>query len=219
MSTRRILGAGAILAIVSLGVVILRHDDEAESARIPVAPKASAPAAAKQQAVEASASNVLPNGLKIPTRDQLEGQPAVVAPQPGELTTTEYPALADKIGSPNTPPEKEAVVVLDLLKLYRRLFGAYPAGENNTQFVNALLGSNRDKLPLLPQGHPRINPKGELVDAWGSPFFFHQNSRNSVEVRSAGPDRLLFTDDDLVAGRRDSASEQAAVANEVGLGG
>ena len=219
MNIRRILGAGAILILVSLVVVMLRHDDVAEPARSPASQKASAPNPARQNPVEPVAANAPPTGLIIPTRDQVEGQPALVAPQPSELTTTETPALADKIGSPNTPPEQEAKVVLDLLKLYRRLFGAYPAGENNTQFVNALLGANKGKLPLLPHDHPRLNAKGELVDAWGTPFFFHQNSRNAVEVRSAGADRLLYTNDDIVAGRHSSTVEQSIVSDEVAPSG
>lgn len=110
--------------------------------------------------------------------------------------------MAYRLGAPNTKPETEARIVLDLLKLYRHLFGAYPAGENNSQFVNALLGANKTRVPLLPRDHPRLNSGGELVDAWGTPFFFHQNSHSSVEVRSAGADRLLYTDDDIVAGKK-----------------
>jgi len=36
------------------------------------------------------------------------------------------------------------------------------------------------------------------VDRWGMPFWFHPNTAHQVEIRSAGPDRQLFTDDDLV---------------------
>ena len=43
-----------------------------------------------------------------------------------------------------------------------------------------------------------INPNGELVDSWGTPFFFHQLSSMDLEIRSAGPDRIMWTTDDLV---------------------
>jgi len=122
-------------------------------------------------------------------------------PKPGDLSTNERPPLADSLGAKGSKPEAEAGVVLDILNAYRRLFGAYPAGEDNRQVINALLGVNRDNLPFLPRDHPRLNSKGELVDAWGTPFSFHLNSRTSVEVRSAGPDHLFYTADDLVAGR------------------
>jgi len=215
MKMRRVLGAGATFALVSVVVVMLRHDDVVEPAHSPAPQNSPVPASLRQEPTEPLAANSIPSGIKIPTRDQLDGQPALAAPQSSELATTETPALADKIGSPSTPPEQEAKVVLDLLKLYRRLFGSYPAGENNSQLVNALLGANKQKLPLLPRDHPRLNAKGELVDAWGTPFFFHQNSRSSVEVRSAGADRLMYTDDDIVAGKKPSPARSSASTDDV----
>ncbi len=44
----------------------------------------------------------------------------------------------------------------------------------------------------------RINAGGELVYSWGTPFFFHQLSATQMEIRSAGPDRVMWTADDLV---------------------
>jgi len=37
-----------------------------------------------------------------------------------------------------------------------------------------------------------------LVDAWGTPFFFHQLSGHEMEIHSAGPDKIMWTADDLV---------------------
>jgi hypothetical protein len=51
---------------------------------------------------------------------------------------------------------------------------------------------------IRPDSGLRINEKGELVDAWGTPFFFHQLSGSEMEIRSAGPDKVMWTDDDLV---------------------
>jgi hypothetical protein len=44
----------------------------------------------------------------------------------------------------------------------------------------------------------RLNGDGELVDPWGTPYFFHQISSSDTEVRSAGPDRIMHTSDDIV---------------------
>ncbi|MEO6995482.1 MAG: hypothetical protein ABI273_17895 [Lacunisphaera sp.] len=122
--------------------------------------------------------------------------------------------MANLLGARGTKPEAEPGIVLDLLKSYRRLFGAYPAGEGNQQFVNALLGANKGKLPLLPPDHSRINAQGELVDAWGTPFYFHQNSRTSVEVRSAGADRAFYTEDDIVAGQSPATLGESVLSSE-----
>lgn len=91
-------------------------------------------------------------------------------------------------------------MVLEVLRAYRRLVGAFPAGEDNRQLVRALLGANPKRLPVLPRDHPRLSVNGELLDAWGRPFFFHLISRDAIEVRSAGPDREFYTGDDIVAG-------------------
>lgn len=132
----------------------------------------------------------------------LPGQPAPALPALERLATPRRPPLADALGAPTTKPEQEAQVVLDLLAAYRRVVGEFPVGEDNRQIVRALLGANAKRLPVLPRDHPRLNAAGELVDAWGRPFFFHLLSREQVEVRSAGPDREFYTTDDLVAGRR-----------------
>jgi hypothetical protein len=36
------------------------------------------------------------------------------------------------------------------------------------------------------------------VDRWDTPYFFHQMSASHMEVRSAGPDKMLWTSDDIV---------------------
>ena len=40
--------------------------------------------------------------------------------------------------------------------------------------------------------------KGQLVDRWGTAYWFHPNSSYQMEIRSAGPDKNLFTADDVV---------------------
>jgi len=70
-----------------------------------------------------------------------------------------------------------------------------PLGTNE-EITRALM--DRDALgdSAIPASHPAI-VSGQLVDRWGSPWFFHQQAADLIEVRSAGPDRRLFTDDDL----------------------
>jgi len=135
-----------------------------------------------------------------PSRASIDGQPALSPPDRKDLKVREAPPVAAALGAFNSKSEDEARMMLEVLNVYRRVLGMYPAGEDNRQFVNALLGANREKLPFLSSDHPRINAEGEIVDCWGTPFFFHLNSRTSVEVRSAGPDRHFFTGDDIVAG-------------------
>jgi hypothetical protein len=62
-----------------------------------------------------------------------------------------------------------------------------------------LSGQNPKQANFIrPKAGMRLNDQGELLDPWGTPYFFHQLSGSQTEVRSAGPDRILYTLDDLV---------------------
>jgi hypothetical protein len=66
-------------------------------------------------------------------------------------------------------------------------------------FTAALNGDNPKGVHFLnPEKGMRVNDRGELVDPWGTPFFFHQLSGTQTEIRSAGPDKQMWTADDLV---------------------
>jgi hypothetical protein len=71
-----------------------------------------------------------------------------------------------------------------------------PLGANE-DIANALRGKNRAHLRFLPDTHPAFNAKGQLVDRWGTPLFFHTNDHSRIDIRSAGPDKIMWTADDL----------------------
>lgn len=123
---------------------------------------------------------------------------ALTPPSTDELAGMPRSPLADALGAPGGAPGDEVRVVFELFQFYRREFGVFPAGEDNRQWMNALRGSNPERLPILPSDHPRLDENGALLDAWANPFFIHQIARDRIEVRSAGPDGALFTEDDSV---------------------
>lgn len=134
--------------------------------------------------------------------DVIPGKIAISAPSPQELADISSHPEAVSFGSDPKKANEEARALFKLFDYYREMFGSFPAGEGNTQFMNALRGANPERLPIFPYPHPRINGEGEIIDFWGSPFFFHQVSADRIEVRSSGPDREIFTDDDIIAPRR-----------------
>ena len=88
--------------------------------------------------------------------------------------------------------------VSDLFREYRSHLGENPVG-TNAEITSQLLGQNLKQVRLtLPPGNA-VNAAGELTDRWGTPFFFHQLSKAQMEVRSAGPDRRMWTADDRQA--------------------
>jgi hypothetical protein len=85
------------------------------------------------------------------------------------------------------------------IRQYGRMFGGNAVG-TNPEITAALVGGNPKGINFIKaEEGMRINGNGELVDPWGTPYFFHQLSGTDTEVRSAGPDGIMWTSDDLVA--------------------
>jgi hypothetical protein len=82
------------------------------------------------------------------------------------------------------------------LRDYRQAFRQNPVG-NNAEITRALTGKNPRGQRYLP-ADIQLNDKGELIDRWDKPLFFHQISGTLMEIRSAGPDHVMWTADDEV---------------------
>ena len=81
---------------------------------------------------------------------------------------------------------------------YGSRFGGNPVG-SNPEITRALAGRNPNHVNFLnPDAGLRVNATGKLVDPWGTPYFFHQLSGTEMEIHTAGPDRIMWTQDDLV---------------------
>ncbi len=82
------------------------------------------------------------------------------------------------------------------LRDFRTGLGGNPVG-NNAEITKALLGDNVKQIKIPVPTGSQINDRGELCDRLGTPYFFHQLSAIQMEVRSAGPDRKMWTADDV----------------------
>jgi hypothetical protein len=88
-----------------------------------------------------------------------------------------------------------------LLRQYLRRLGpkqGLPIGDDS-DLAKVLKGQNPMKYASLPADHPALALSGRLCDRWGTPYFVHAVGVSDFEIRSAGPDRKMFTADDLVA--------------------
>ena len=98
----------------------------------------------------------------------------------------------------NLPPATVLENMRMVFRNYLSMFGSNPVG-TNPEITQALDGGNRKQTHFLnAEDGLRINGRGELIDSWGTPYFFHQLSGTEMEIHSAGPDRVLWTSDDLV---------------------
>src|SRR5262249_44740725 len=125
-------------------------------------------------------------------------RPAVKALPPPPEPEAERSHLADELHSPKKTGMQDLSVVLNLFAQYRTRFQGFPVGEDNAAFMNALTGNNPGRLAFISRDHPAMDAQGQLLDRWGEPFFFHLLGHDALEIRSAGPDRELYTADDLL---------------------
>ena len=99
----------------------------------------------------------------------------------------------------NHPPQNDLTLMSRLMEnslLLLKSAGNRPLSANE-DWAAMLRGENPARERFLPDRHVALNPQGQLVDRWGSPLFFHALGGGRYEIRSAGPDRKLWTDDDL----------------------
>lgn len=135
---------------------------------------------------------------RVDRRHPPTDDPPVTPVTPRETPAAE-PAPEPEVLSPaDVQKVRDAIDNLELtLRDFGTALGGNPVG-TNAEITAALLGDNAKQVKLeLPAGSS-LNASGELCDPWGTPWFFHQLSRTKTELRSAGPDRKLYTDDDFV---------------------
>lgn len=127
--------------------------------------------------------------------------------RPPPQATSPAPVAATMSSSAYTPEQRgethnaEARHDLDQVKImlrdYRSVIGENPVG-TNAEIMAAINGGNPRQARLGPPDGQGLNGKGELVDRWGTPYFFHQLDAQHMEIHSAGPDRIMGTADDIV---------------------
>ncbi len=107
---------------------------------------------------------------------------------------------AARLNAADHTAQDDIEIIAELLREYRRHYAGNPVGDNE-EITAALLGRNPKRLACLPAGPGAwLDSAGRLLDRWGTPYFFHALSGNELEIISAGPDRSLFTADDLRGG-------------------
>ncbi len=137
------------------------------------------------------------------------GTAASASPTGAEATSSPRPPVnlaanagmvesATVTAAPDISPEIVLQNVRHAITQYGTMFGGNPIG-TNPEITAALAGNNPKQVNFIkPENGMQINGNGEMVDDWGTPLFFHQLSGTDTEVRSAGPDRKMWTPDDLM---------------------
>jgi hypothetical protein len=101
--------------------------------------------------------------------------------------------------TPTMPEEERLSVLSEIFNFYRLAYKENPVGVDNFEFTEQLLGKNRMSIVFIAPDCAALRGN-ELVDEWGTPYFFHPVSSEVMEMISAGPDREMWTSDDVSLG-------------------
>jgi len=194
----------AVIALVIIGNWIATRPTAITRA-VPSVPSVPVSKPAPPAIVEAAAPPVPPP--TVPAAD-----PAILPPRSEESRAAsrrdfENP-LVNSYPASFPPPrqaadaEPEVAASFDQVSLmirdYHALTGENPVG-TNAEIMKAIMGGNPKGAQLGPPEGQTLNANGELIDRWGTPYFFHQLSKDLMEIHSAGPDRRMWNDDDLIS--------------------
>ena len=187
---------GIVIAVVAIIVAVSKTTT-------PVQPPPFTPIE-KPPALPAPVPNPKAPAASNPAPSVTDNVTQTSAPPPSKPST--QPPVAPDNPPPSPKPQlppatlenvRQAIEDLDLvIRDFRSALGGNPVGDN-AEITRSLRGSNLKQLKLkLPDNSP-LNAEGELCDIWGTPYFFHQLSGKHMEIRSAGPDRKMWTADDI----------------------
>ena len=190
----------ALVAALALGLLaawfIFRPGEDA----LPPPSTADAPALAVSPASAAPASLPDSTPKSVPAGPRPQAAAVVATPPPAMAggNVAIIPSVPDRGAAPARPsPQTEVERVHRMITDYHTLMGENPVG-TNAEIMRALMGANPHQATLGPPEGQTLNDKGELIDPWGTPYFFHQMSRDEMEIHSAGPDKIMGTPDDVV---------------------
>lgn len=136
---------------------------------------------------------VIPPGI-IVTETSTPAPPAPSAARlaPGDSMLADY-------GNPALPAQNDLILIAHSITNF--LIIAKQATERplsaNEEWSAALRGKRLGSEPWISERSPALDQQGCLIDRWSTPLFFHALGGKRWEIRSAGPDRQLWTSDDL----------------------
>ena len=141
-------------------------------------------------------------------RAPLSASDSADAPDPNDPRLTRLkdgrvefnPALGvSRTITPTMPEEERLSVLSEIFSFYRLAYKENPVGVDNFEFTEQLLGKNRMSIVFIAPDCAALRGN-ELVDEWGTPYFFHPISSEVMGMISAGPDREMWTKDDVSLG-------------------
>jgi hypothetical protein len=127
--------------------------------------------------------------VHVPQGNPSQGAVAVVTPPAGPPSPLQFT---------NFEPSTVVQNMGRAIRQYGEMFGGNPVGDNQ-EITSELSGKNPKHINFIStDAGMRVNDDGELVDPWGTPYFFHQISGADTEIHPPPPDGVMWTADDIV---------------------
>ncbi|MEM9480484.1 MAG: hypothetical protein AAGA58_12595 [Verrucomicrobiota bacterium] len=131
----------------------------------------------------------------------------------GRSVMVESLHASNKLHREEAEPISDLETLESIFILYRWAFKENPEGGSNREITEALIGNNPHQLVFVSPDHPSLNAEGELTDRWGEPYKFHKISDQVMDVISSGPDRRLWSHDDLELGYTEDFNDASVAAD------
>lgn len=184
-----------LLSVITvIGLVILREAATTSRPEPPQSPdRDSLPSAVP---LSGSARNTWPSHERPKLKTDTLQDPRFRRYEDGSVESLSSLEISEQLYRSNDPHE-DLRIIDQLLGDYRGIFKENPVGSLNQEITAQLLGHNRMKIIFVSRDIEAFNSDLEILDRWGSPIVFHPLSSQVLGLHSLGPDRQLWTDDDL----------------------
>jgi len=185
----RILGVGSLLLAAGIGIGIYLAKDRGNGF------PGAGPTAAEIETIR---------GIPKPTANVVEGGQEI------EPINETRDALFGLNRAERTI--KDDIAILDhLFNQSITVFKHLPTGTHD-EIVRFYQGKNPRGIVYIPKESTNLDKHSRIIDRWGTPFVFHPLSSRQMEVRSAGPDAIPWTDDDIISDFDDRPQETPPLA-------
>ena len=159
-----------------------------------ISTRSTTPEAARQKRLAATVETHV--AVTIASANPPVGSPVI---SPGQTQPLIGETILRDYASPRTTPQNDLTQLAHLMDNFSLLVKSAtdrPMSANE-DWAAAFRGLNPAHERFLPDTHVALDAQGRLVDRWGTPLFFHALGNRRFDLRSAGPDQKLWTEDDL----------------------
>ncbi len=141
----------------------------------------------------ASQKEIIPPGIVVTESATAIPPPNEANPAPGDRLLVGY-------ANQNLPPQNDVTLMARAISnflIIDKQAATRPLSANE-EWSAALRGSRSGSEAWFSSNTPAFDSSQRLIDRWGTPLIFHALGSKQWEVRSAGPDRKPWTEDDSI---------------------